>query len=52
MVEPDTAKTNGGFIFAAGRGNDDDGMRAIEQSAGPGGVLAGKAYINAAREMR
>jgi len=40
MIETDAAKANGGFIFATGSGDDDDGISAIQDGAGPGGVLA------------
>lgn len=51
MIKTDAAEAYGGFIFAAGVGDDDDGMSAIDDGAGPGGVLAIKADVDAASEM-
>ena len=52
MIEADAAEPDGGFVLAAGVGDDDDGMLAIEHGAGPGGVLAAEADVDAARQMR
>ena len=51
MIETDTTEANGGFVFAAGVGDDDDGMRAVENGSGPRGVLAAEANVNAAFQM-
>jgi hypothetical protein len=51
VVKADTAKPDGGFVFAAGRGNDDDRMIMIQNGAGPGGVLAVEADVDAAGKM-
>ena len=50
-VEADAAWADGGPGFAARRRDDDDGVFAIEDRAGPGGVLAAEADVDAASEM-
>lgn len=51
VIEADAAEAGGGFLFAAGLGDDDDRLRAIEDGAGPGGVLASEADVDAAGEV-
>ena len=51
VVEADAAQAHGGFGFAAGGGDDDDGVIAIEHGADPGGVLAAQADVDAADEV-
>ena len=52
VIEADAAEADGGFVLPAGGGDDDDGMLAIEHGAGPRGVLAAEADVDAARQMR
>src|SRR5581483_3910300 len=51
IVEADAAQTYGRFALAAGGRDDHDGAIAVEQRAGPRGVLAVQADVEAAREM-
>jgi len=51
IIETDAAETDGGFIFACGVGNDDDGLGLIEDGAGPGGVLAVETDVDATGKM-
>src|ERR1700760_29087 len=51
VVEADTAEPNGGFVLASGSRDDDDGVRMIEDGAGPRRVLASKADVDAAGEV-
>src|SRR6476619_3207287 len=52
VIEADAAKANSCFLLAAGIRDDDDGMRAVKDRAGPRGVLTGETNIDAARQMR
>src|SRR6185437_15620847 len=51
VIEADAAEAEGSFVLAAGLGDDDDGFLTVEQRAGPGGVLATEADVEAADEM-
>ena len=51
VVEADAPEARGGFGLPAGIGDDDDGMLALEDGAGPGGVLPAQADVDAAGEM-
>ena len=52
MIEADAAEPDGGFGFAAGVRDDHDGLLAMKNRAGPGGVLPAEADVDAAGEMR
>ena len=51
VIEADAAEAQDGFFFAAGFGDDDDWLGAVEDCSGPGCVLATEADVDAAGEV-
>jgi hypothetical protein len=51
VIKADTAESQGSFLLAARFGDDHDRLGAIEDRAGPRGVLPAEADVDAASEM-
>jgi len=51
VIEADAPEAHGGLVLAAGCGDDDDGVLAIEEGADPGCVLTAEADVDASGEM-
>src|SRR4029077_5477434 len=52
VIEADASQPDGGFRFASGVGNNYDRILAMQNRAGPSGVLTAQADVDAARKMR
>lgn len=52
VIETNATETDGGFGLARGIGDNHDGFIVSEDGAGPGGVLAVQADVDAAGKMR